>query len=460
MNILKSWLPSGTKDQGAESATAQLKVENPSEGGEDHGMGAEYENARGDSLWKVLSSKLGGDIIEISGLSLPIWLFEPYSALQRMCEMLDFAQLLNEAALLEDPLDRMAYVAIFAVSGYNSTERFGKPFNPVLGETFELEDKERNFRFIAEQVSHHPPVSACHASNEHFEWWQESRPRTKFNGNSVDLETSAKTHIYFPKTRDHFVFTNPTTRVNNLIIGRLWMDHFGQLAVKNLRTGDVCNLTFEKCGWLSRGRYEVSGYVKTSEGKETHYISGKWNESMSVKWVRDAGQPKGTTKVLWTKPEVNSFGKYKATKFALSLNEMDEEYQKLLPSSDSRIRPDRVALDGGDSSGASSAKHKIEERQRADRKARAAQNVEWTPRWFKQIPEEDGESSIWVYCGDYWERREKKRNLLAKEKESKKDVAEEATETDGSSSDPAVVIQEDLLSENISRLACDFRSFG
>jgi len=37
---------------------------------------------------------------------------------------------------------------------------FNKPFNPLLGETYELQTDE--FKFIAEQVSHHPPITAWH----------------------------------------------------------------------------------------------------------------------------------------------------------------------------------------------------------------------------------------------------------------------------------------------------------
>jgi len=35
-----------------------------------------------------------------------------------------------------------------------------KPFNPLLGETFEL--VKDGFELIAEQVSHHPPITAVH----------------------------------------------------------------------------------------------------------------------------------------------------------------------------------------------------------------------------------------------------------------------------------------------------------
>lgn len=52
------------------------------------------------------------------------------------------------------PFRPQVYIAAFAVSAYSSTyHRAGcKPFNPVLGETYECERPDRGFRFISEQV--------------------------------------------------------------------------------------------------------------------------------------------------------------------------------------------------------------------------------------------------------------------------------------------------------------------
>ena len=46
------------------------------------------------------------------------------------------------------------YIATFAVSGYASSHHRagGKPFNPVLGETYECDRPDKGFRFVAEQV--------------------------------------------------------------------------------------------------------------------------------------------------------------------------------------------------------------------------------------------------------------------------------------------------------------------
>ena len=49
---------------------------------------------------------------------------------------------------------RILNVAAFAVSGYASTEgRICKPFNPLLGETYEADYPDKGLRFFSEKVS-------------------------------------------------------------------------------------------------------------------------------------------------------------------------------------------------------------------------------------------------------------------------------------------------------------------
>lgn len=50
---------------------------------------------------------------------------------------------------------RILHVAAFAVSGYASTEgRQCKPFNPLLGETYEADYPDKGLRFFSEKVVH------------------------------------------------------------------------------------------------------------------------------------------------------------------------------------------------------------------------------------------------------------------------------------------------------------------
>lgn len=73
---------------------------------------------------------------------------------QRLCEELEYSELLDKAVEFEDPYETMVYVAAFAVSSYcSSYYRAGsKPFNPLLGETYECVREDKGFRFVAEQV--------------------------------------------------------------------------------------------------------------------------------------------------------------------------------------------------------------------------------------------------------------------------------------------------------------------
>jgi hypothetical protein len=65
---------------------------------------------------------------------------EPLSFLQRITENVYYSELLNKAS--EPGLSackRMEYIAAFAISNISSNiDRLSKPFNPLLGETYEL----------------------------------------------------------------------------------------------------------------------------------------------------------------------------------------------------------------------------------------------------------------------------------------------------------------------------------
>uniref|UniRef100_A0A8C4NG72 Oxysterol-binding protein n=1 Tax=Eptatretus burgeri TaxID=7764 RepID=A0A8C4NG72_EPTBU len=150
------------------------------------------------SLWHLLRHNIGKDLAKVA---LPVELNEPLNTLQRLCEELEYSELLEAAAETDDPTQRMVLVAAFAVSGYAATYyRAGnKPFNPVLGETYECVREDRGFRFIAEQVSHHPPISACHCDSKNFVFWQDVRWKNKFWGKSMEILPVGTIHLTLPK---------------------------------------------------------------------------------------------------------------------------------------------------------------------------------------------------------------------------------------------------------------------
>lgn len=75
---------------------------------------------------------------------------------------MEYEDLLVKADKENNQLLRLCYAVAFFISQYNcSAKRLNKPFNPILGETFEL--KRPTYLYFAEQVSHHPPITACYA---------------------------------------------------------------------------------------------------------------------------------------------------------------------------------------------------------------------------------------------------------------------------------------------------------
>jgi len=307
-----------------------------------------------------------------AGISLPSWLYEPMSVLQRQAEMLEYSHLLDRAAECKDPLDRMAFIAAFAVSGFSSTQRYHNDFNPLLGETFEFVDNEKGFHYISEQVSHHPPISATHAEKDKlWVFYQNSCPTTSFLGNSITVDTQGRTHVYFPQTKDHFFYTNPKSKLHNLLFGKLWLEHHGELNISNLKNGDTCKVNFKKCGLFGSGvDYFVEGYIQDSENNLCIQLSGRWDQYLEGTWLVETKiSEKDKTKELWRIYDHNFINdKYHFSKFAASLVVMDDELRSLLPPTDSRLRIDKEQLVSGDPDNATKYKKVMEERQRQKKK--------------------------------------------------------------------------------------------
>lgn len=85
---------------------------------------------------------------------------EPLSMLQRLTEDLEYHHLLDKAVHCTSSVEQMCLVAAFSVSSYSTTvHRIAKPFNPMLGETFELDRLEdMGLRSLCEQVRPHTPA--------------------------------------------------------------------------------------------------------------------------------------------------------------------------------------------------------------------------------------------------------------------------------------------------------------
>ncbi|KAI3353385.1 hypothetical protein L3Q82_019920, partial [Scortum barcoo] len=230
---------------------------------------------------------------------MPVNFNEPLSMLQRLSEDLEYYELLDKAAKCQSSLEQMCYVAAFTVSSYSTTvHRTGKPFNPLLGETFELDRlAECGYRSLCEQVSHHPPAAAHHAISE--KGWtlrQEITLASKFRGKYLSIMPLGSIQCLFDKSNNHYSWKKVTTTVHNIIVGKLWIDQSGEIDVVNHRTGDRCHLKFAPYSYFSRDvPRKVTGVVTDKDGKAHYVLSGTWDEKMEFSRVMQSSKGENGT---------------------------------------------------------------------------------------------------------------------------------------------------------------------
>uniref|UniRef100_A0A8D2MBG7 Oxysterol-binding protein n=1 Tax=Zonotrichia albicollis TaxID=44394 RepID=A0A8D2MBG7_ZONAL len=209
---------------------------------------------------------------------------EPLSMLQRLTEDLEYHELLDKAVKCESSTEQMCFVAAFSVSSYSTTvHRTAKPFNPLLGETFELDRlEELGFRSLCEQVSHHPPAAAHHVySRRGWTLWQEITIASKFRGKYLSIMPLGAIHLEFHSSGNHYVWRKVTSTVHNIIVGKLWIDQSGEIEIVNHKSKDKCQLKFTPYSYFSRDvPRKVTGVVSDADGKAHYVMSGTWDEKM------------------------------------------------------------------------------------------------------------------------------------------------------------------------------------
>ncbi|KAK9801882.1 hypothetical protein WJX73_007191 [Symbiochloris irregularis] len=353
------------------------------------------------SLWSIIKECVGKDL---SKVCLPVYFNEPLSMLQRIAEELEYSQLLDQAA--KEPKgshERMMLIAAFAVSGYSgSGKRTIKPFNPLLGETFEFLCQEQGMRLLIEKVVHHPTVIAAHAWGQGWEFAGDVDLKNKFWGRSIELQPVGVLILTFADG-EQFVWRKVNSSINNLIIGKIYIDHGGIMRIKN-NSGLVCKLKFHETGMLTREAHLVKGHLEQDGDKlELPRVHGKWDDAMY------AEMPDGSQKQLWkVNPLPEHPTRYNLTSFAMKLNELTPGLGDHIAPTDCRLRPDQRATEQGLYDQANSEKLRLEKKQRAARAA-ADRGDPIRPRWFEQVPDsERGEDSLaFRYSGGYWESRRK-----------------------------------------------------
>eukprot|EP01080_Neovahlkampfia_damariscottae_P006341 gene6341-10348_t len=235
------------------------------------------------SLLMSLLSKLskGTEVIKIQ---VPIFMIKPISFLEA-CG--DYGHPFNFAlncSQQKDPADRMLGIIkqLLAVSMLSPQTSFSwcKPYNPVLGEVFKckFDHNDSTTHFIAEQISHHPPITAIHMKNDKHNYLYTGSILLggKFYGNSADNIFSGEHIIQLLDIKESYKFTFPNVTACGIVVGKGRLETSGELTVKCPETGYSAQIKFS-------GSNYGEGRVLNPKGEKIYKIYGNLDKKMILK---------------------------------------------------------------------------------------------------------------------------------------------------------------------------------
>ncbi|KAF8575920.1 Oxysterol-binding protein [Ramaria rubella] len=336
------------------------------------------DEQEGSIILSIISQlRIGMDLQKVS---FPTFVLEPRSMLERITDFMSHPDLIFGADSEAIPEERFIRVLQYYLSGWHVKPKgVKKPYNPVLGEFFRCKydypDGTQGF-YIAEQVSHHPPVSAYFyiSPANKVRITGELRPKSKFLGNSVSTNMEGENRVFLMGKPDdgEYVITMPSMYARGILFGKMVLELGDSCTVRNERTGMQCDVDFKTKGFFSGSYNHVTGKIK-KHNTEVGDISGRWSHSMEYR------NSKSSEKRLLF--DANSGQGNIAPKVVQSESEQEpQESRRLWQHLTEAIGEKNMER-------AQEAKSAVEDAQRELRKKREENGERHVPRFFSQGPD-------------------------------------------------------------------------
>ena len=230
------------------------------------------------NAWSILKENLGKDLTKIT---FPVTFNEPLTSLQKIADFFEYEYLLRRACFETDGCKKIADIFAFLFILYSTVPfRLRKPFNPLLGETFEFFEKD--IKCIIEQISHHPPIAAFYCESDDYEIWGQLIFKIQFSMSGFELVPTGPFNLRLKKTDERFNFTRPRYSIHNYIVGKLYFWINGEMTCTNEKTKEKISVVFKPKGWTSANDYLAEGEITDRDHKVKYTVSGKWKGYVSI----------------------------------------------------------------------------------------------------------------------------------------------------------------------------------
>ncbi|KAK1163962.1 oxysterol-binding protein-related protein 9 isoform X1 [Acipenser oxyrinchus oxyrinchus] len=364
---------------------------------DDDGEGESVEEHKSVIMHLLSQVRLGMDLTKVV---LPTFILERRSLLEMYADFFAHPDLFVSIADQTDPRDRMVQVLKWYLSAFHAGRKGSvakKPYNPILGEIFLCywdlpSDSEENAEtvsegpapwcskndvsFVAEQVSHHPPISAFYAEcySKKIQFNAHIWTKSKFLGMSIGVHNIGQGCVSCLEYDEHYILTFPNG-YGRSILTVPWVELGGECTISCSQTGYSANISFHTKPFYGGKKHRITAEIFPPNDKKSFCsIEGEWNGVMYAKWASGESN-------LFIDTKKMSTIKKKVRKLEDQL-----EYE-----SRSLWKDVTVNLKLRDIDAATEAKHSLEEKQRAEARERKEKEMQWETRLFH----EDGE--CWVY---------------------------------------------------------------
>ncbi|XP_018454333.1 oxysterol-binding protein-related protein 4C isoform X2 [Raphanus sativus] len=314
---------------------------------------------------------------DLTNFQLPPQLNLPRSQLQCYGEMVysfNGQDLLGECGRRDQPIDRLKSIVTWNISTLRPLIFGLAPYNPIVGETHHVSNGDLNV--LMEQISHHPPVSALHATHEKenidVTFCQYFTP--KFRGAYVDVEVKGKRVVKLLNQKETYEMNQPRLVMTFLpATGAHWA---GKIVIKCLETGLEAELQLLSDSFLSRftgsNKRSIKGKIfESSSGKRLYEIFGHWDRTVTAKNLKT-----GELEIIYHASEHIAELRTPVVK---NLQEVSESESAMVWSEVSE------GIMNKEWEKAREGKRDVEEKQRESRRQREASGQSWIPKHFSVV---------------------------------------------------------------------------
>lgn len=352
---------------------------------------------QGSVIKHLLSQiRIGMDLTKVV---LPTFILERRSLLEMYADFFAHPDLFSTIPDFSTPEERMIQLVRWYLSAFHAGRKSSlakKPYNPILGEIFQCkwelpgdgitpstsnndkdnknqpidkQEQEQNLTFVAEQVSHHPPVSAFYAENKEksISCCAHIYTKSKYLGLSVGVHNIGQGVINLIKHNETYTCTFPSA-YGRSILTVPWVELGGPVTIVCEQTGYKANIEFVMKPFYGGKKHRVTGEILRPSTEPILTIEGEWNGIMYSKSPPNTNEKEifvDTTNLPVIKKHVNPV----TTQESFESRNVWKEVTR--------------ALKLKDVNSATAAKSYIEQRQRDQLKERLEHGAKWNTRFFE-----------------------------------------------------------------------------